>query len=192
MLVVIAILMGAFTLGGGLAVAGAIGDRIAEDGLSAPRPPSVERALAPSPTPISTPEPAREAALEPAEGATRPPDPWSMTADEVVEGLREDHGLDTGLDISDELCGTEAEEDELFTCTMAVETDLVRVVSFDGPLIAATVVLSLLGQEEGEVESGVVDLRNACHVVLIWFEGTGMDEGGRTAMTQDVEDIVGC
>lgn len=115
-----------------------------------------------------------------------------MTADEVVEGLREDHGLDTGLDISDEPCSTEAEEDELFTCTMEVETDLVRVVSFDGSFIAATVVLSLWGQEEGEVESGVVDFRNACHVVLIWFEGTGMDEGGRTAMAEDVEGIVGC
>lgn len=193
-LAVIAILVGASTLGGGLAVAGLIGDRIAEGGVWAPAPTPKESSPAPSPTPTSTSEPTREAALEPTEGPTEAPDPepWSMTAGEVVDGLREEHDLDAGLDITDELCATEAEEDELFACTMAVETDLVRVISFENPLVAATVVLSLLGQEESEEEGGAVDYRSACHIVLIWFEAAGMDEGGRTAMTEDVRDIVGC
>lgn len=191
-LVVISVVVGAPTLGGGLVVAGLIGDRTAEGGTSQAGPIPAASAPESSPTPTSASEPIREAAVEPTEGSTEAPDPepWSMTADEVVDGLREEHDLDAGLDISDELCTTEAEENELFACTMAVETDLVRVISFDDPLVAATVVLSLLGQEPGE--SGAVDYRSACHIVLIWFEGTGVDEGGRTAMTEDVEDIVGC
>lgn len=191
-LAVIAVLAGASTLGGGLAVGGLITGRIAEVRAPVPVPSVEESAPAPSPTP--TLEPAPEPIEEPTEKPSEPldSDPWSMTADEVVEELREDYDLDSGLDLSNELCVAETEEDELFLCTMAVETNLVRVVSFDDPLVASTVVLGLLGQEESEEEGGAVDYRSACHIVLIWFEHAGMDEGERATMADDVEGIVGC
>lgn len=196
MLTVIAILAGASTLGGTLAIAGALTDRVAADEVPESAPTAVESAPEPSATPthepIPTPDPTDAPTEEPSDGADAAR--WDMTAEEVVTELREEHDdLTDGLDVSDELCASK--EDDLFVCTMAVETNLVRVISYENSLVATTVVLGLLDQEETEDAEGAdmaVDFRSACHIVLIWFERGGMEESDRGAMTDDVEDIVGC
>ncbi|MEU3309842.1 hypothetical protein ACWGSK_04575 [Nocardiopsis sp. NPDC055551] len=196
-LTVIAILAGASTLGGTLAIAGAFTDRVAAAGAPDPTPTAVESdpepSVAPTHEPSPTPEPTEASTEEPSEGADAAL--WDMTAEEVVTELRERHDdLTDGLDVSDELCVSE-EEDDLFVCTMAVETNLVRVISYENSLVATTVVLGLRNQEEVEDAEGAdmaVDFRSACHIVLIWFERGGMEESDRGAMTDDVEGIVGC
>ena len=197
MLTVIAILAGASTLGGTLALAGMLTDRIVADEAPEPAPTAEESDPEPSATPTLAPSPDPEPTEEPTEEPGDTPDSalWDMTAEEVVTELREDHDdLTAGLDVSDDLCVSE-EEDDLFVCTMAVETNLVRVISYENSLIATTVVLGLQGQEESEEPEGsetAVDFRDACHIVLIWFERGGMEESDRSAMADDVEGIVGC
>lgn len=193
-LTVMAILAGASTLGGTFVLVGAFTDRIAVDDAPESAPTAVEGDPEPSATPTfepsPTPEPTEAPTEEPSDGADAAL--WDMTAEEVVTELREEHDdLTDGLDVSDELCASE-EEDDLFACTMAVETNLVRVISYDNSLIATTVVLGLQNQEDSEGADMAVDFRSACHIVLIWFERGGMEESDRGAMTDDVEDIVGC
>ena len=176
---------------------GAFTERVAADDAPEPAPAATESDPEPSVTPTHepspTPEPTEVPTEEPSEGADAAL--WDMTAEEVVTELREEHDdLTDGLDVSDELCVSE-EEDDLFVCTMAVETNLVRVISYENSLVATTVVLGLRNQEEAEDAEGAdvaVDFRSACHIVLIWFERGGMEESDRGAMTDDVEDIVGC
>lgn len=194
MLTVIAVLAGASTLGGTLALAGMLTDRVVADEAPEPAPTAEESDPEPSVTPTPEPSPTPEPTEEPTEEPGDTPDSalWDMTAEEVVTELREDHDdLTAGLDVSDDLCVSE-EEDDLFLCTMAVETNLVRVISYENSLIATTVVLGLQGQEESEGSDTAVDFRDACHIVLIWFEHGGMEESDRSAMVDDVEGIVGC
>ncbi|MFD3685207.1 hypothetical protein ACFWTE_10365 [Nocardiopsis sp. NPDC058631] len=193
MLAVIAVLAGASFLGGGMALG-----RMATAGFTGadtPGPsadpggdPSAEESPTPRPTPTeeSTPTeeplPTDEPSLEAEE---------LITAEELIDELRRDFDIEARADVTEDICTVEDEEDEagnLFQCTSAMDTNLVRAVAFDGAGIALFAAMAL---EESE-DTTAADIQDACHFVLIWFDESGMDQGERDDMADSTREAAGC
>ena len=94
------------------------------------------------------------------------------------------------MDVTGDICKAEDEED-LFVCTIAVDTNLVRIIAFDNMFTATLVIAGLQAQVE-EDDNDMVDVQSACHIVFIWFDSTDMDQGERDSMAGDIETFVGC
>ncbi|MGW5878487.1 hypothetical protein ACWFMI_18245 [Nocardiopsis terrae] len=188
---VIAVLAGASFLGGGLALTGALTDRIAADrgeGVAEPSaspssPPPPEESPSPTRTPLPPPEPTGEPSGPPTEEPRE-----KVSAEDVVAELGGDYELRAGVDITGELC---EDEEDAFVCTSAVDTDLVRIIAFENVLVASIVITGLTAQI-AEDDNDMVDAQNACHIVFIWFEGGGMEQSERDDMAGDTEEFAGC
>src|SRR5699024_6668964 len=66
--------------------------------------------------------------------------------------------------------------------------DLVRVIAFETPGAAMFTSMAL----ENDEESDAVDVQDACHIVLIWFEENGLEQDERDEMTNLIEESVSC
>lgn len=190
-LAVIAILAGASFLGGGLALGGVVTGRIAAEREPGPEPspsPSPTPAPEESPSPTEDPFPSAEPTREPSDPPTEEPQE-KVTVEEVISELSGDYDLEAGRDVTDDLCG--GGEEEALSCTSAMDTNLARVIDFDDILTASIVIVNLRAQAE-EDDNDMVDAQNACHIVFIWFEGSGMDQSERDDMTRDARSFAGC
>ncbi|MFL1380528.1 hypothetical protein, partial [Nocardiopsis protaetiae] len=188
-LVVITVLAGGTFLGGGLLW----GNRVIAGSAAAEPSPSPSPSAQESPTP--EPEPTEPAptpgpTFEPTERPTLPPEDL-LTADELVAELREEYDIPSRSNLTGEICASEDEEPAPFQCTSATDTPLVRVIAFpsEGAAILAAV---LLEQDLEEGESDAVDVQDACHFVLIWFEESGTDQAQRDEIAQFTRDVVAC
>lgn len=189
-LAVIAVMAGASFLGGGLALGGLATDRIAAGREPEPEPsPSVSPSPSPeeTPSPTEDPFPSPEPTEEPSELPTQEPEE-KASAEDVVAELSGDYDLEAGVDISSDICD---DEEDVFVCSSAVDTNLVRIVAFEDILTASVVIAGLRSQVE-EDDNDMVDVQNACHIVFIWFESGGMDQSERDSMTSDTEAFTGC
>ncbi|WP_433699917.1 hypothetical protein [Nocardiopsis sp. CA-288880] len=192
MLSVIAVLAGASFLGGGMALGwrvtgGAAGAATAaaessgEPGGEA----SEEGSPTPGPSPSEEPPPTGRPLPtdEPSVGAEE-----LITAEDLVDELRRDFPIDARVDVTDDICTAEDEEENLFRCTSAMDTNLMRAIAFDGAGIALFAAMAL---EESE-DSTAADIQEACHFVLIWFDGDAMDQGERDDMAEATREAAGC
>ncbi len=191
-LAVIAVLAGASFLGGGLALGGVVAGRFAADQEPEPEPSPTE-APSPSPSPEGFPSPTEDPfpspdpTEEPTELPTQEPEDL-LSAEEVVAELRGDYDLNAGIDITGDLCDG---DDDVFVCTSAVDTNLARIIAFDN-MFTATIVVAGLRSQVAEDDNEMVDVQEACHIVLIWFEGGSMDQSERDDMAADTEALTGC
>ncbi|MFV2197055.1 hypothetical protein [Nocardiopsis sp. LOL_012] len=182
-LAVIAVLAGGSFLGGGLFLGRSVFDGPAqgEDVPSAP----------PSATPPEepTPEPEPEPTPSPEPTPTEAPEQL-ITAPELVEELDGDFDISDRLNITADVCSTaEGEQPAPLQCTTAMDTNLMRVVAFDGAGLALLAAAALEGRED----SDLVDVRSACHFVLLWFDEEGvMGQEERDGMVTATEEISGC
>ncbi|MFD6953564.1 hypothetical protein A6A08_10780 [Nocardiopsis sp. TSRI0078] len=193
-LAVIAVLAGASFLGGGIALGGMLTDRVAAGGDPGP---SEEPGVAPSESapPTGSPSPTEEPPV-PSDGPTGEPEPTGaptseelMSSGELVDGLRDDFGIDARQDITDEVCTpSEGEEYTAFQCTSSMDTNLVRVAAFASDGIAMFTAMAMQESEETTAE----DVQDACHFVLVWFEHNGLDQGERDDMAEAAREIAGC
>ena len=185
-LVVIAFLAGSAFVGGGLAVGHVVTSSFVEE---EPEPEPTEEPTeepTPSPTPSPTPTPTEEP--EPTEEPTLEPEDM-LTAEEAVNELRRDFDIGARADSTDEYCTSDEDEEEsLFQCTSAMDTDLVRVIAFETAGAAMFTAMALENDEEGDA----VDVQDACHLVLIWFEQSGMEQDERDEMVALTENAAAC
>lgn len=198
-LAVIAVLGGAAFLGGTLALTQRGVGLVAHE-LSAPDPSSEPRSEpSRTPDPRPTPEPAPEQTPVPSEPSPEPTEPTPgpsgpdapMAAAELVDALREDHSIGSRLDTTEEFCVEPegAAEPDPFLCTSAMDTDVVRIVAFENPGIAAEAARAMREAQSG---SDAQDTQDACHFVLVWFEHHGLDQGGRDDMAADARSAADC
>lgn len=186
-LAVIAILAGASFLGGGLALGGVVTGRIAAEREPEPAPaPTPSPTPEESPSPTEDPFPSPEPTEEPTTVPTQEPEELA-TVEDIISELSGDHGLEAGVDKTDEIC----DDEEAFACTGAMDTNLARIIAFEDIFSASIVIAGLRAQIE-EDDNDVVDAQNACHIVFIWFEGSGTDQSERDDMTSDARNVTGC
>ncbi|MEE2047268.1 hypothetical protein Q7689_28460, partial [Nocardiopsis tropica] len=187
---VLAVLAGASFLGGGMALGWRVTGGAAGVAAAAPsEEPGGEASEEGSPTP--GPSPSEE---PPPTGRPLPTDEPSVeaeeliTAEDLVDELRRDFPIDARVDVTDDICTAENEEENLFQCTSAMDTNLMRAIAFDGAGIALFAAMAL---EESE-DSTAADIQEACHFVLIWFDGDAMDQGERDDMAEATREAAGC
>lgn len=196
-LTVIAVLAGATVVGGTLLAGNAVTTAIADeeetdeptDAPSAPPPSEESPSPRPSPTPTPTEEPFPTEEPSPPD-ITAPED--LLTAEEVVNELRHDHDIQQRVDTTEEQCEEQDEENplgDLFSCSSAVDTDLVRVIAFDSDIIAGSISENMTDNLD---EGDAIDAQDACHVVLVWFEENGTDQDQRDTMADDATEAIGC
>ncbi|WP_155989066.1 hypothetical protein [Nocardiopsis sp. CNT312] len=186
-LAVIAVLAGGSFLGGGLSLGGSVLDGLAQEEDVPLTTPSAPPPEGPTPEPAPETTPSQEPAPEP------PPTEASeelITAPELVGELDGDFDISDRLNITADVCSTaEGEHPAPLQCTTAMDTNLMRVVAFDGSGLALLAAAALEGQED----SDLVDVRSACHFVLLWFDEEGvMGQDQRDAMVTAAEEISGC
>jgi len=191
-LTVIAVLAGASFLGGGMALGWMATGGSA--GTDAPGPaaepgadPSAEESPTARPTPTEEPSPTEEPPPtdEPSLEAEE-----LLTAEELVNELRRDFAIEARVDVTDDICTADEEEEagNLFQCTSAMDTNLVRAIAFDGAGIALFAAMALQESED----STATDIQDACHFVLIWFDENGMDQDERDDMADATREASGC
>ena len=189
-LAVIAVLAGSAFVGGGLAAGHVVTSSLVEE---EPEPePTEEPTEEPkeTPGPSSTPEPTPTEEPEQTEEPTLEPEDM-LTAEEAVNELRHEFSIGARADTTDEYCTSEEDDEEsasLFQCTSAMDTDLVRVIAFETSGAAMFTAMAL----ENDEESDAVDVQDACHIVLIWFEENGLEQDERDEMTNLIEESVSC
>ena len=132
---------------------------------------------------MSTPEPRPVRSAAPPRRAKRN----TAAAEEVVNELRRDFDIGARADTTDEYCAAE-EGESLFQCTSAMDTDLVRVIAFETAGAAIFTAIALENDEDGDA----VDVQDACHVVLIWFEQNGLEQEERDEMAALTENAANC
>lgn len=188
-LVVITVLAGGTFLGGGLVV----GDRLVSSWASpepSPSPPPPAEPTGPEPT-DTAPEPEPAPTSEPPEEPTTAPEDL-LTADDLVAELRDEYDIESRSNLTPDMCTPEdGEEPAPFQCTSATDTPLVRVIAFPNAGAAALAAV-LLQQDLEEGEADAVDVQEACHFVLVWFEEAGTDQAERDEIADFSRGVADC
>ncbi|MDE3721118.1 hypothetical protein PWG71_06935 [Nocardiopsis sp. N85] len=187
-LVVIAVLAGASVLGGGLVLGSVITGGAAAG--EADTEPSPEPTREETPTPEPEPEPEPEPTSEPTDEPTPAPEDLP-TSDDLVAELRLEYDIRERRNITAELCEGPEQEGTLFQCTSATDTEVVRVIAYAHEGSASLAAL-LLKEGMGEDGNDAVDVQEACHFALIWFEGSETDQAERDEMAEYAREAAGC
>ncbi|MDT0331673.1 hypothetical protein [Nocardiopsis lambiniae] len=189
-LVVIAVLAGASVLGGGLVLGSVITSGVAAGEAGAEPSPEPTREETPTPEPTPEPEPEPEPTSEPTDEPTPAPEDLP-TSDDLVAELRREYDIRERRNITAELCEGSEQEGTLFQCTSATDTEVVRVIAYAQEGSASLAAL-LLKEGMGEDGNDAVDVQEACHFVLIWFEGSEADQAARDGMAEYAREAAGC